>query len=133
MLTIAAATSADWDIGNQRYNNGIVLTRPDGGFSHVDIKKLPRLLDLQPSGEKIPVELTWDGGHAAFDLDCRKSVWIAMKKRVKVAKDLSGTGLMYVLNYGPCEWDGEKGVFYIERSDHLNALPKTVNELKIKS
>ena len=38
LLTISAASDADWDIGNMRYNNGVVLTtlpqgmaRPDGG------------------------------------------------------------------------------------------------------
>jgi hypothetical protein len=105
---------------------GGIICEPDGSFRNVDLVRFPRLTDLRLSGERTPVELAWDGGSANFEIDCRKSVWIAMKKRVKVAKDLSGTGLMYVLNYGACELDGEVGAVYMERSDHLNALPKTV-------
>jgi hypothetical protein len=30
--------------------------------------------------------------------------------------------MMYVLDFGSCDWDGESGRYYSERSDLLNAL-----------
>ena len=33
---------------------------------------------------------------------------------------------MYVLNWGPTQWDGETGYMYLERSAHLNALPDAI-------
>ena len=45
-----------------------------------------------------------------------------MQRSLAVGKDLEGLGLMYVLNHGRCDWDGEMGYFYCERSDRLNQL-----------
>ena len=45
-----------------------------------------------------------------------------MQRSLAVGKDLEGMGLMYVLNHGRCDWDGETGYFYSERSDRLNQL-----------
>jgi hypothetical protein len=33
---------------------------------------------------------------------------------------------MYVLNWGPVEYEGETGYVYLERSAHLNALPASI-------
>jgi hypothetical protein len=115
--------SSYWKPDGKVNLQGGCLIEPDGTAHVAELVKFPRLLDLQLSGEILPVQLAWDGHHVRFEIACRKSVWIAMATRVSVVRDLSGTGLMYVLNYGTCELNGEIGQAYVERSDHLNALP----------
>lgn len=105
---------------------GGCLIEADGRHRIAAVVTRPRLVDLQLSGERLAVELACDGNRVGFEVLCRKSVWIAMATRVAVARDLSGSGLMYVLNYGECEYEGEIGQVYVERSDHLNALPGQV-------
>jgi len=95
----------------------------DGTFHHARFGEGPRLTGLELSGEHLPVEFSWPGGSAALTLTTRTSIWTAMAKQLAIGKDLSGTGLMYVLNFGPMTWDGEVGQAYIERSDPLNNPP----------
>ena len=71
-----------------------------------------------PGSRQMP---RWDGGELNTTFETRRSIWTSMQKRLAVGKDLDGPGLMYVLNFGPCVWDGEVGQVYMERSDPLNA------------
>ena len=103
--------------------SGAGIIGADGVFHHAEVLNPPRLADLQMSGERLPIHLRWEGGEVRLEMETRRSIWTSMQKRLAVGKDLSGPGLMYVLNFGPCEWDGEVGQVYIERSDPLNAPP----------
>lgn len=94
----------------------------DGKFEHARVVTAPRLLELRYEGESLPVALEWSGGLLQLQLDFDRALWTSMQRGLAVGKDLEGSGLMYVLNHGRCEWDGETGHFYSERSDHLNAL-----------
>jgi hypothetical protein len=96
----------------------------DGTFHDAEVIDPPRLTGLQLSGEAIPIRLRWSGGEADLVMRTQASIWTSMQKRLAVGKDLEGRGLMYVLNFGPCEWDGETGYVYIERSDPLNEAPR---------
>jgi hypothetical protein len=94
----------------------------DGTFEHVGVVTAPRLLDLTYHGEVLPVALDLSSGPLELQLHCDRTLWTSMQRGLAVGKDLDGIGLMYVLNHGRCEWDGETGYFYSERSDRLNTL-----------
>lgn len=98
----------------------------DGSFQHVEVATAPRLTQLQMKDEVLPIDLRWEGGEINLTMTTKRSIWTSMQKRLAVGKDLEGPGLMYVLNFGPCEWDGETGYVYLERSDSLNALPDEI-------
>lgn len=101
---------------------GAQVADADGTVHPAEVTAIPRLTrDLVLSGEEISPALAWDGGSATITLRTERSIWTSMQKILAVGKDLEGPGLMYVLNYGTAEWDGETGgIFYIERSDALN-------------
>lgn len=94
----------------------------DGRFEHARVRKAPRLGELRFEGEVLQVALEWSGGVIDLDLHCDRILWTSMQRGLAVGKDLDGMGLMFVLNHGRCDWDGETGYFYCERSDRLNAL-----------
>jgi hypothetical protein len=102
---------------------GGCVVDPDGTFHHARVIEAPRLTTLELAGEHLPIAFAWPGGEARLTMRTDCSIWTAMQKQLAIGKDLSGPGLMYVLNFGPCEWDGETGYVYIERSDPLNARP----------
>ena len=97
-------------------------TRGQGPFEHAKVLTAPRLEELNYDGEVVPVRLGWSGGVLDVELHCDRTLWTSMQRSLAVGKDLEGMGLMYVINHGRCEWDGETGYFYSERSDRLNQL-----------
>lgn len=105
---------------------GAAVVDRDGTLHAAEVLEPPRLKDLQFSGECLPVRLRWAGGAIDTVLETRRSIWTSMQKYLAVGKDLEGPGLMYVLNFGTCEWDREVGQVYIERSDALNAPAERV-------
>jgi len=94
----------------------------DGKFEHARVDTAPRLLELRYEGESLPVALEWSGGVVDLRMEFDRTLWTSMQRSLAVGKDLEGPGLMYVLGHGRCEWEGETGYFYSERSDRLNAL-----------
>ena len=100
---------------------GAAVVDGQGVFHPAEVVEPPRLRDLIMAGETLPIRLRWDGGELNTTFETRRSIWTSMQKRLAVGKDLEGPGLMYVLNFGPCAWDGEVGQIYMERSDPLNA------------
>jgi hypothetical protein len=110
---------------------GCVVDR-DGTFHDAEVIDAPRLTSLELSGESLPFTIAWAGGQKTLTMKTDRSIWTAMSKQLAIGKDLSGPGLMYVLNFGPCEWDGETGYVYIERSDPLNAPPAKLTAPKIE-
>jgi len=96
---------------------------PDGVLHHAEVVEAPRLPELIMSGEQLPVALRWPGGELHTTIVTRRSLWLSMMKGLAVGRDMDGPGLMYALNHGTSDWDGETGVTYLERSDPLNAYP----------
>jgi len=94
----------------------------DGVLHHAEVLETPRLRELIFGTEELPCALRWPGGELHTTITTRRSLWTSMMKQLSLGKDLDGPGLMYVLNHGTAEWDGERGVSYIERSDPLNAF-----------
>jgi len=99
----------------------------DGVLHHAEVTEVPRLRDLQLSGEELPIGLRWRGGELHTTITTERSLWLAMSKQLVVGRDVEGPGLMYALNHGHAPWDGESGVVYIERSDMLNAFPENLH------
>lgn len=106
--------------GRITLEGGYVLT--DGRFEHAKVTTAPRLPELRYGGEVMQAGLAWSHGSFALDLHCDRTLWTSMQRSLAVGKDLEGLGLMYVLCFGRCEWNGEVGYFYSERSDCLNKL-----------
>ena len=73
-------------------------------------------------GEVLPVAVEWSGGVLNLELQCDRTLWTSMQRSLAVGKDLDGVGLMYVISHGRCDWDGETGYFYSERSDRFKQL-----------
>lgn len=94
----------------------------DGKFEHARVVTAPRLRELRYEGEVLPVALAWSGELLELQMQCDRTLWTSMQRSLAVGKDLEDAGLMYVLSHGRCDWDGETGFFYSERSDRLNAL-----------
>ena len=70
----------------------------------------------------LPVALEWSGGVLNLELHCDRTLWTSMQRSLAVGKDLHGVGLMFVISHGRCDWDGETGYFYSDRSDRVNQL-----------
>jgi hypothetical protein len=94
----------------------------DGQFEHGRVIQCPRLSELKFGDEVLPVRLEYSGGVLDVQLQCDRTLWTSMQRSLAVGKDLEGLGLMYVINHGRCDWGGETGYFYCERSDRLNEL-----------
>jgi hypothetical protein len=99
----------------------------DGALVHAEVVEAPRLRRLTLEPEQLAVGLRWPSGSLDTTITTRTWLWLAMAKQLAVGRDLEGPGLMYVLNHGPAEWDGEIGHAYVERSDMLNAFPATLH------
>ena len=108
---------------------GAAVVDEAGAFHFAEVLEPPKLTELQMSGERVPIRLRWDGGELNTVLETRRSVWLSVQKArsagsLVVGKDLGGEGRMYVVNFGPCEWDGEGGHVYLERTAALNDSPQ---------
>ena len=116
--------------------------RPDGAVSmqggmYVDEKDqsqlltvvdAPQLRDLILKGEHLPIYLRWENGEIIATMETTSSIWIPRERKHIVGRDLYGKlNDMYVLNWGPLNWDGEVGFVYLERSAHLQALPAEIS------
>jgi hypothetical protein len=115
----SAIFSSYWSPDGTITLEGAMVTEKDGSAHGAAVPDPPRLRELIYQGEVLTTRLAYAGGEAALRLTCDKSVWTCMTKHA-VGVDMSGTGLHYVLNYGRCDWEGETGHFYMERSDPLS-------------
>lgn len=102
------------------------VVEADGALQHAEVVESPRMPQLIMSGEEVPIALRWPGGELRSTIVTRRSLWLSMMKGLAVGRDTDGPGLMYALNHGTTEWDGETGITYLERSDMLNAYPQVL-------
>lgn len=98
---------------------GASVVDGDGAFHHAEVLAVPRLGELQMKGEHLPVHLRWDGGEAQLTLETRRSMWTSLGTQLAVGRNEADQRGVYILNFGPCEWDGETAQFYMERSDRM--------------
>jgi len=121
----SAVFSSYWAPDGTITLEGAVLTDANGAATSAEVLDPPRLRELVYNGEVLKTTLKHAGGEARLTLTCDKSIWTAMTKHA-LGVDMSGNGLHYILNWGRCEWEGEIGHFYMERSDPLSLPPITL-------
>jgi hypothetical protein len=98
-----------------------------GESKAVSVSDAPQLRELVLRGERLPIHLQWEGGEVVTTMETQASIWIPRERKHVVGRDHHGElNDMYVLNWGPVEWDSETGYMYLERSAHLNALPGAI-------
>lgn len=106
---------------------GGMFVDADGTASPLQIIAVPHLTELVLRGEKLPIHFLWSGGEIDVVMKTTSSIWIPRERKHVVGRDLFGAlNDMYVLNWGPIEWDGETAHVYLERSAHLNSLPTII-------
>lgn len=120
-------TGKAWGLSRYYRNDGLITLEggyvfADGVFEHARVCTAPRLLELAYPSQPQPIALEWSGGTFESMLVADHTLWTSMQRSLTVGKDLEGPGMMYVLDFGSCDWDGEVGRYYSERSDRLNAL-----------
>jgi hypothetical protein len=116
-----------WGFSRYYNNDGSITLEggyvfADGVFEHARVVTAPRLLELEHPSRPLPVALEWSGGLIESTLTYDHTLWTSMQRSLTVGKDLDGRALMYVLDFGHCDWDREIGHFYSERSDCQNDL-----------
>jgi len=92
----------------------------DGTLEHTRVSDIPPFDDLLRGGEKLP--FTFERGNRRLELEGTTStgLWTTFSKDMPYGASDAGTA--YALNWGSCDWDGERGVLYIERSDLSSAM-----------
>jgi hypothetical protein len=123
------ASGRAWSFSRYHQPDGTISL--DAGYVVVDgqlvparVGQTPRLDRLQLDGEVLPTTMAWEGGALDVTMTTQRSLWMAMRLGQVVGLDLEGPGMMYVINHGSTEWDGEIGTFYVERSDMRNMFPE---------
>jgi hypothetical protein len=91
----------------------------DGRLQHAEVVDVPRLSGLRHSGETIPVGLRWPGGELRLAATTTTGMWATMGPGLPYGVQPSWAGPVYALNFAACEWAGERGHLYLERSDPL--------------
>jgi hypothetical protein len=112
-----------WEPSGRISLEGGYVVEEDGALIHAEVTESPRLPSLTLDSEQLDIGLKWPGGSLETTITTKTSMWLAMAQALVVGTDLSGPGLMYVLNHGTASWDGEVGQIYVERSDPINEFP----------
>jgi hypothetical protein len=106
---------------------GGMLVDEQGAKHSVVVHDAPVLTELSLRGEELPIRISWDYGEATLSMETRASIWVPRERKHIVGRDHhSSLNDMYVLNWGPISWGKETAYAYLERSAHLNALPKSI-------
>lgn len=91
----------------------------DGQLQHAEVVDVPRLIDLQRAGESVPIALRWPGGELALTATTTTSMWMTMGPGLPYGVTPGWQGPTYSVGFAACDWDGETGSVYLERSDPL--------------
>jgi len=94
----------------------------NGELSQAQVVEVPRLRHLQRAGETVPVGLTWPGGELSLTATTATSMWMTMGPSMAFGAKPGWPGPTYSVGWASCEWDGEPGTIYLERSDPLASI-----------
>lgn len=86
-----------------------------GVLRHTRVAEIPSLGTLQVAGEKLPFALDWDGGRLDVTAVTKTGAFCTFAAGLPYG--VADPGRAYALHWGTCEWDGEQGTFYVERTD----------------
>jgi hypothetical protein len=87
----------------------------DGKLEHTRVTGIPPFDELLRDGEKLPFALEWGNRSLELEATTTTGLWTTFSKDMEYGA--TGSGSAYALNWGTCEWDGEEGLLYIERSN----------------
>jgi hypothetical protein len=92
----------------------------DGELIHATVIDVPRLTDLRRDGEQVPIALRWPGGELSLTATTTTSMWMTMGPGLPYGVRPGWPGPIYSVGFAACEWEGESGSVYLERSDPLS-------------
>jgi hypothetical protein len=114
-------------IGLSRYwapNGDVTL---EGGWlvdndvlRHVPVAEIPLVEHLQTSGEKLRFAVGSEGDISSFEGVTTTSMWTGMSPGMPYGAGAARPALVYAINFGTCEYRGEAGYFYVERSGSVS-------------
>jgi hypothetical protein len=96
-----------------------------GHLEPVSLREVPRLTDIQHSGELVVTTVRRAGSDR--DLELRgttvTSLWMTRNMNLAYGADLEGVGSILAESFARFEWDGEVGYGLCERSEHVRTAP----------
>jgi hypothetical protein len=119
-----------WNSQGEINLEGACVVAADGTSRYAELMEAPRLEHLRLGGENLVARVRDAGAVHELAMTTHSSIWTSMMKQNAVGKDLSGRGLMYVVDFGQCTLDSEIGTLYLERSDPLNEPPENLYPIK---
>jgi hypothetical protein len=84
-----------------------------------EVVTAPRLRHLQWQGETVPIGLKWAGGELSVTAETAATMWLTMGPSKPYGARPGWPGPTYAVGWARCEWDGETGTAYLERSDPI--------------
>jgi hypothetical protein len=88
----------------------------DGALRHAPVAEIPALEHLHTSGEKVRFAVGSGDSLASFEGVTTTSIWCGMSSGMPYGAGAARPALVYAINWGACEYRGEPGYFYVERS-----------------
>ncbi len=86
-----------------------------GALTHVRVVDVPRLDGLVASGEVLPFGLAWQDRRLELTATTRTGLWTTFAGGLPYG--VASPGRAYAINWASCDWDGDVGYVYVERSD----------------
>jgi hypothetical protein len=90
----------------------------DGELHHAEVVEVPVLTEaeLRRDGEDLPLALRWPGGELKLTATSTTSMWMTMSHGLPYGVAPGSPAPTYAVGFARCEWDGEAGHLYVERS-----------------
>lgn len=91
-----------------------------GKLRHVGVAEVPPLSELRKEGEDLRFAVRDGDRTVALDATTTTSMWATMSSGMPYGVDLTPPGVIYAVNFAACEYEGEHGHLYVERSAVLS-------------
>lgn len=88
----------------------------DGRLRHVAVVEVPELASLTTAGEALRFGVRDGGEGVSVSATTTTSMWAMMSRGMPYGVDPASSAPVYAINFADCEWDGETGHLYVERS-----------------
>lgn len=123
---VGCVTSSGRGFGFHRYWSPADEVTLEGGYLieageliPAQVVEVPRLQLLQRAGERLPIAVEWSGGKVTLTATTATSMWMTMGPSMAFGAKPGWPGPTYSVGWASCDWDGEPGTVYLERSDPL--------------
>jgi hypothetical protein len=123
---VGCVTPSGRGFGFHRYWSPDGVTTLEGGYvvdgdklTSAEVVEVPRLTGLQRADESVPIALNWAGGEISLAATTKTSMWMTMGPSMAFGAKAGWPGPTYSVGWAACEWEGETGTVYLERSNPL--------------